>query len=47
MKNHSPEEWCKWLNYIIDNNLIDNQSLEHILKFNNDKFIPNIKMFLD
>lgn len=48
MKNHSPEEWCKWLNYIIDNNLIDNnQSLEHISKFNNDKFIPNIKMFLD
>lgn len=48
MKNHSPEEWCKWLNYIIDNNLIDNNhSLEHISKFNNDKFIPTIKMFLD
>ena len=48
MKNHSPEEWCKWLNYIIDNNLIDNnQSLEYISKFNNDIFIPHIKIFLD
>lgn len=47
MKNHTSEEWYKWLNYIIESDLIENnQSLEHISKFNNDKFIPNIKMFL-
>lgn len=48
MKEHSPEEWCKWLEYLIKNDLINNnQSQEHISKFSYDKFIPNIKMFLN
>lgn len=48
MKNHTPEEWQKWLNYIIEKDLINNNSsLQLIQNFKYDNFIPNIKIFLD
>ncbi len=48
MKDHTPEEWCNWLNYIIEKDLVNNNnSLNHIHKYKNSAFIHNIKIFLD